>query len=412
MTTLKTSLLFFGALAVAGASSIGCDGSDDTTGHGGSGATGGNGGNGGQGGDGGAGATGGGGSGGAGGTGGTGGSGGSTAEWAKPACDAVTGTAAVTFTLDEGATLAPTSGQLSGIGYTWGLAALDTPNTLLAEHKGDLLKSVDAGCSWAKVGALSGGLFKITAALGGRAYAWSDNGAAFYRIDGAGVHALSTPAPNIVGVGVDPKNGLHLRIGDATGTLHDSTDGGETWAKQGAPIAPGGFLGYRFAFDPGDLDHVLFGQSSDGSWVSFDGGAHWAASAGLGALGANAFAIAVSPADGNVVWLEGLELGPDIRHVYRSGDGGATFEAVITESPEIDLINGNLLAPHATEADVLYFVFGTGYADYGTDIFRYDHATGQVTKTHNAYDEVSAIVASPADPSVLYLGLTVEDGGG
>ena len=411
MSVSKSGLFILAAFTLASASLIEC-GSDDTTstGSGGQGGSGAQGGDGGNGGDGGAGATGGGGSGGAGGSGGTGGSGGS-AEWAKPACESVTGTGAVTFTLDEGASLAPTSGQLSGIGYTWGLAALDTPNTLLAEHKGDLLKSVDAGCSWAKVGTLSGGIFKITAAPGGRAYAWVDNGAAFYRIDAAGIHPLSTPAPNVVGVGVDASSGLHLRIADAAGVLHDSKDGGETWSKQGSPVAQGSFLGYRAAFDPANLDHVLFGQSIDGSWVSWNGGATWASSAGLGAKGANAFAIAVSPVDGNVVWLEGLELGPDIRHVYRSTDGGASFEVVVTESAEVDLINGNLLAPHPTDPNVLYFVFGTGYANYGTDLFRYDHATKQVTKTHNAYDEVSAIVANPADPSVLYLGLTVEDGG-
>jgi hypothetical protein len=59
---------------------------------------------------------------------------------------------------------------------------------------------------------------------------------------------------------------------------------------------------------------------------------------------------------------------------------------------------------------VLYFVFGSYFNDYGTDLYRYDHVIGQVTKTHNAYDEVSAIVASPADPNLLYLGLTVENG--
>lgn len=413
----RSSIFLASALALAAALTSGCD-PNDTTGSGGTGATGGNGGNGGSGGNGASGGNGGnggtggeGGSGGVGGTGGAGGTGGSLAEWTVPACESVSGTGAVTFTLDEGATLAPTSEQLQGIGYTWGLAALDTPNTLLAEHKGQVLRSSDAGCTWKSIGTVSGGIFKLTAAPGGLAYAWSDNGAAFYRIDDDGIQPLSTPAPNIVGVGVDPTDGRHLRVGDATGSLHDSTDGGETWAKQGSVTEQGNILGYRFAFDPGNLDHALFGQATDGSSVTFDGGKTWAPSNGLGDLGANAFSIVVAPSDGDVVWVEALEMGPDIRHVYRSIDGGATFDVVVTESAEIDLINGTLLAPHPTDANVLYFVFGTGFQAYGTDLFRYDHATGKVTKTHNAYDEVSAIVASPADPDVLYLGLTVEDGG-
>src|SRR4051812_18994903 len=62
---------------------------------------------------------------------GTGGHDGGT-EWTAPACKTVTGTAAVTFTLDEGKSLAPTKDQLGGIAYTFGLVALDTPNTLVA----------------------------------------------------------------------------------------------------------------------------------------------------------------------------------------------------------------------------------------------------------------------------------------
>lgn len=416
--TKKSSLMWLGSLTLAATFSAGC-GPGDPAGTGGSGGSGGSGATGGSGGTGATGATGGsggtgatGGSGGAGGT-GTGGTGtgGGPTEWTAPACQSVTGTSAVTFTLDEGATLAPTPGQLSGIGYTWGLAALDTPNTLLAEHQGHLLRSEDAGCSWTEIATLAGGIFKLTAAPGGRAYAWVDNGAAFYRIDGDGVHPLDTPADNIVGLGVAPGDGLHVRIGDANGNLHDSDDGGATWSKQGTSPAQGGnFIAYRFAFDPADLDHVLFGQSVDGSSVSFDGGATWTKSAGLGSS-ANAFSLVVSPVDGDLVWAESLELGPDVRHLYRSTDGGATFDVVVTESAEVDLINGTLLAPHTADPDILYFVFGTGYADYGTDLYRYDHATGAVTKTHNDYDEVSSIVASPADPSVLYLGLTVENGG-
>ncbi|MDC0747928.1 WD40/YVTN/BNR-like repeat-containing protein [Polyangium mundeleinium] len=318
----------------------------------------------------------------------------------------------MTFTLDEGENLAKTPGQLQGIGYTYGLAALDTPNTLLAEHKGKLLRSEDAGCTWSEVGTLTGGNFRITAAKGGLAYAWAENGDAFYRIDETGPHAFSTPAPNIVGVGVDPADGKHLRLGDANGSLHDSHDGGETWSKQGTPPASGSFIGYRFAFDPKNLDHVLFGQSVGGGAVTFDGGATWKQSAGLGANGSNVFSIAVSSVDGDVVWAEALEIGPDIRHIYRSSDGGLTFGVVVTDSADIKLINGTLLAPHATDVGVLYFVFGMEYNDYGTDLFRYDHVTGNVTKTHNANDDVSAIVASPADPKLLYLGLTVENGGG
>ena len=70
------------------------------------------------------------------------------------------------------------------------------------------------------------------------------------------------------------------------------------------------------------------------------------------------------------------------------------------------LTNGVLLVPHPSDADVLYFEFGTYFQGYGTDIYRYDHGTGDVTTTHNGYDDVSSIAFNPVDASVMYFGLT------
>src|SRR5579862_6740418 len=94
-----------------------------------------------------------------------------------PPCSIVTGTPAVTFTRDQGRSLAPIAERLTGIGYTYGLAALDTPGTLLSLHKATLSMSTDDGCSWRAVAALSAFDFppSIAAAPGGRAYIWSDN---------------------------------------------------------------------------------------------------------------------------------------------------------------------------------------------------------------------------------------------
>ena len=38
--------------------------------------------------------------------------------WTAPACESVAGTPAITFTRNEGKTLAPTDGQLHGVAYT------------------------------------------------------------------------------------------------------------------------------------------------------------------------------------------------------------------------------------------------------------------------------------------------------
>ncbi len=45
---------------------------------------------------------------------------------------------------------------------------------------------------------------------------------------------------------------------------------------------------------------------------------------------------------------------------------------------------------------------------YGTDVYRYDAATGMLTLTHNSYDDINAIAFWPGDPRVMYVGLEVE----
>ncbi|NMO13270.1 dispase autolysis-inducing protein [Pyxidicoccus fallax] len=326
--------------------------------------------------------------------------------WTVPSCTKVIGTNAITFTKDEGATLTPVSGTaLSGVAYTHGLVALDTPNTMLASHNGKLLKSTNAGCNWTQVNTLDS--VTLTAAQGGRAYGWAENGSSLYRIDGASTLVpLVSPVSNILGLGVDPANGLHVRVGDSVGQLYESFNGGVSWTAVGVPAATGDLvLGYTVAFDPSNLDKVFYGQAG-GARVSTNGGATWTSVTGLSTTRANAFTIVVSPADNQVVWLEAMDLTTEQRHIYRSTNGGLSFAPVVTESADVTLTNGILLVAHPTNANVIYFEFGTHFQQYGTDIYKYDHAVGTVTKTHNANDGVSSIAFSPASPSVLYFGLT------
>ena len=338
--------------------------------------------------------------------------GGGAQAWTTPACTSVSGTAAVTFTLDEGETLTPTTEALQGIGYTFGLVALDAPNTLLAEHQGQILRSTDAGCTWSGLGAVSA-ILTLQPAPGGIAYAYQDNGAPLYRIEGATITKLTAPVSGILGLGADPGQGTHLRLGDGFGGLWDSTDAGATWMPTGvqAPVGSGPLV-YRYAFDPRSLDHIVVGSAVSGAHVSTDGGLTWKASTGLGAHNTNVFSVVISPTDSSVVWAQGIDLdhtndpGSSGRMIWRSTDGGLSFTPVVTQTPEITLRNQELLAAHPTDPNVLYFVFGTYYQGFGTDIYRYDQTTTKVTKTHNKYNDISALTFSPADPKVMYLGLT------
>ncbi|MBX7222840.1 MAG: dispase autolysis-inducing protein [Blastocatellia bacterium] len=336
---------------------------------------------------------------------------------APGSCSLIRGTAAVTVTRDQGKTLTPTEGTLNGIGYTFGLAVLDEPETLLAVHNTSLLRSADGGCSWAIIAELQpvGDYLPstLTPAPGGRAYAWSDNRNFLARIDGTQVTYLKSPVENIHGLGTDRKDANHVRLGGDDG-VWDSTDGGTTWAKiADLPLDGSQRLVYRFSFDPATLDHFLVGTAVSGAFTTINGGKTWQACQGFSPdnRNVNVFNLVVSPVKGSVVWAMGLNLTEGSnrnRHIYLSKDGGVTFQPVIDGSAEVTLVNGPLLVPHPKNANVLYFVFGTSFQAYGTDLFRYNAKSGKLTKNHNSYDGINSIAFAKNDPDIMYLGLETE----
>lgn len=266
--------------------------------------------------------------------------------------------------------------------------------------------STDDGCSWRVVASFDDYDFppRITAAKGGRAYGWSDNRSFLVRYDSRGATKVKQPV-DFVGLGVDRNNADHVRAGGSDGTIWESTNGGDTWTQIGALPRVRGV--YRVAFDPANLDHVLAGTVVAHAFVSTAGGRTWTASR----IDAdNVFEVIVSPADSNVIWAQGISLSDSNRHIYRSTDGGVTFARAVDQTADIHMINGTLLAPDPSNRDVLYFVFGTYFQNYGTDIYRYDAARDVVTMTHNASDDVNSIAFSPTRSHLMYLGLEVERG--
>jgi photosystem II stability/assembly factor-like uncharacterized protein len=338
--------------------------------------------------------------------------------WHLPECDVTRGHPAVILSRDGGATLAGRENALRGIGYTFGLVALDTPNTLLAVHNESVLKSIDAGCSWNELGRLPGGTFPpfLIAAPEGKAYGWSPNRETFFALGGDGITVLRAPVEDIAGVGVDAHDALHLRLVGGAGMMYESTDGGASWAPRSA-IPIDGLL-YKVVFDPQDLDHAVAGTTTTGGWVTFDGGRNWTQARGFSTSEqtfANVFNLVFSPADGNVVWAMGLDLSDQGgaskgRHIYRSVDGGRNYTPVVDRSAEVTLVNGPVLAAHPTDRDVLLFFFGTYFQNYGTDIFTYNAATQQLRTFHHAIDGIDSVAFHPLDPSTIYFGAEVVQG--
>jgi len=327
-----------------------------------------------------------------------------------PPCSIVEGTPAVTFTRDEGRTLAPVAQRLSGTGYTYGLAALDVPHTFLSLHKQTLSISTDDGCHWRAIGDYVADFPPtITAAQGGRAYIWSNNRQFLLRYDSTGVTTLKPPG-TIVGLGVDKNDGMHVRLGTDDGSVVESLDGGATWRGVGFPPAFQTNF-YRIAFDSNDLNHVIAGATQKGAFVSRDGGLSYTQATGFQSQSVNVFNVVISPADGNVVWVMAIDLslGESPKRIYMSRDGGLTYVAVVEQSPDVTIVNQPLMVAHPTNRDVMYFVFGTFFQGFGTDIYRYDASTRTLTTTHNDYSDVNAIAFYPGRPDIMYLGLEVEE---
>ena len=336
-----------------------------------------------------------------------------------PSCIMIKGAAAVTLSRDGGKTFLPIAETIGGNAYTYGVTAVDTRGTMLAWRYDFLLISNNYGCTWRVFQSIPGADFPptLSSVQDGRAYAWSDNRQFLVRWDSRGAAKLKQPVP-FVGLGIDRNNSEHLRAGGDDGSVWESLDAGETWTFLGSVTSPSApVIFYRFVFDPANLDHIVAGMTSNGASVSRDGGRTWTKATGFGNGFVNAFNFAISPADGNTVWAMAINLAESDanvpshgRHIYLSRDGGLTFQPVVDESPAVKLVNGPTMAAHPTDPDVVYFVFGTFFQFYGTDLFRYDAASGTLETTHLMYDDVNAITFSPIDPDLMYIGIEVERG--
>jgi hypothetical protein len=343
--------------------------------------------------------------------------------WQTPSCKSIAGTNSVAITSDQGATLLTPGRPLRPTSYAYGLAVLqDVPNTMLLAYGRTLQRSTSAGCRWTTVGTIQstsdGFPISLVAARGDRAFIWSDNRNDLARVDGTSVTYLATPVASVVGVGTDPVDANRVRLGDGDGRLWESTDGGVSFGQVGTQIPGSSFLYYRAAFDPGDLDHVVVGAAVNGAFVTFDGGRNWTRATGLSSTGTgpvNIFSIVVSPADPRTVYAMGLDIAESDagvtsqgRHIFMSRDGGLTFTPIVDRSNDVILPNGVPMAAHPTNPSVVYFTYGTSFGGYGADLYRYDDATRQVTKTHNAYHGLPSMAFNPADPAFMYLGLALE----
>jgi hypothetical protein len=324
--------------------------------------------------------------------------------WNRPHCGKVYGDGSVTFTVTDGEVLAPTTGTLLPVTYGK-VAALQEPNTLISIGKQAIQRSSDAGCSWQLLDKVADDLttYDVQPGPGDSAYIYSVNDQPIHRVHGSQVTTVLGPVAWNGLAALDARPG-RLRAVAGDGQLYDSTDDGVTWQRVGVPAAPDLFL-YDAVVDPRDPDHIVVGVMSDGVYVTYDGGRSWIHSAPVERV--NAFSLAMSPADPSKVWMEGYDRDRSTRFIWESTDGGRKFREVLDQT-RADLINGNQMWASPTDPDLLYFSYGTSFANFGADLYRFVPSTGALSKRHNTNDGIPSLAFNPADPKILYLGLAQE----
>ncbi|TCO34420.1 hypothetical protein EV652_102486 [Kribbella steppae] len=324
--------------------------------------------------------------------------------WNRPHCDTVYGDGSVTITETDGATLAPTTEKLQAVTYAK-VAALEEPNTLITIGRQSIQRSSDAGCSWQLLDKAPDDLsaYDVQPGPGDTAYIYSVNDQPIHRVKGSVVTTVQGPV-NGSGLAALVAAPGRLRVVAGDGQLYDSYDDGLSWQPIGVPAARDLFL-YDAVVDPRNHDHIVIGVMSDGVYVTDDGGRSWIRSKPVSRV--NAFSLAISPADPSKVWMEGYDRDRSTRFIWESADGGLKFEPVLDQS-RATLINGNKMWASPVDPDLLYFSYGTSFANYGADLYRFRPSTGELTKQHNRNDGIPSLAFSPADPTILYLGLAEE----
>jgi hypothetical protein len=328
-------------------------------------------------------------------------------------CKNIGGAPSIGTTMDDGTSWATSKRPMPKGQGSFGLAVVRGSNRILAEFMGKIYSSKNGGCNWQPIGTISGSPLRLVGS-GSRAYAWNFfNSQDVWRID------LDAPGPNkivkvkglpedVIALGVDPVNDLHVRGVGRNGGIFETFNGGQFWSPVGtsAPTTP---LVYFAAFDSADINHIVVGMVTNGVVTTFDGGSSWTFASGLSQTGGarNSFMGVVSEADPFVVWVESIDIDESSggapsggKHIYRSSDGGLSFTPVVDAGNGVVLTNGAALAADPNNRDLIYVPFGSTVFGLFLDLYRYDHATGQLTQTTTtiSHTKVRSMVFDPQHP--------------
>ncbi len=221
-------------------------------------------------------------------------------------------------------------------------------------------------------------------------------------------------------------------FGATGGGLWKTTDGGGTWV----PVTDGQIGSSSVgavAIDPRNPDVLYIGMGEgelrgnvlqgDGLYKSIDAGLHWHH---LGLAETRTItSITVHPSDSSTIYVTALGdpyVPSDARGVYRSRDGGETWERVLFTSPRAGALD---LSLDPTDPDVLYATLWEVYrkpwklwsGGDGSAIFKstdggdsWREITGNAGLPEGTLGKIT-IAVSPADSRRVFANIEAEEGG-
>lgn len=207
---------------------------------------------------------------------------------------------------------------------------------------------------------------------------------------------------------VDPENSQVIYAGTNEGSVYvyKSVDGGVTWLPSGNGIGEVN-QATGFAFDANNSNIVYF-ASEWGIYKSTDAGSTWELKSTMVVSGTSqpirAWSIDSSPTDGTL-YVGGYSGPgtPDTGGIYRSLDGGETWERVASNETTDGIISAVAVAPSAP-----HIIYAGGRSSGG--IFKSIDSGSTWTRIDTAFGappsiNLHAITVDPHDARVVYVGI-------
>ncbi|MCC7019823.1 MAG: hypothetical protein IT332_08715 [Ardenticatenales bacterium] len=339
------------------------------------------------------------------------------------------------FSLDGGRSLSPGAQRLAPVAYTW---AIDIdprdPDHIVELHAGQLFHSHDAGCTFTRPVPLP--------ALGGDATGLTRAAAAPDTIvlhsifshniavtdDGGRTWAVETLPDDVVALAIAPDDAVRWTFVGREGIyLRTARDGKWEPRQVGGDDASLGGVIHTASPAPGRWGTWLVG-GLDGIIRTTDDGLSWHkvdATLRVGSVGTPPEPITVvvgvwlthAPGDADVAYaaVNQVSRGPAERSIWRSGDGGLTWDRRVVDGQPVPADAGGTLPAAMTGAtrvfvsphdpDAAYFTFGLAFGGYGTDLFRSSDGLATLNAAHfTGFYEAFALAWGPKGSDVLYVG--------